>query len=49
MIKKRENLSDIFIKQRDRSIGLGNAIVDIIVNVDDKFLEKNRLKRDHIY
>ena len=26
-------------------IGLGNAIVDIIVNVDDKFLEINTLKK----
>ncbi len=26
-------------------IGLGNAIVDIIVNVDDKFLEKNTLEK----
>ena len=26
-------------------IGLGNAIVDIIVNVDDKFLEINALKK----
>ena len=27
-------------------IGLGNAIVDIIVNVDDKFLEIILSKRD---
>ena len=26
-------------------IGLGNAIVDIIVNVEDKFLEVNNLKK----
>ena len=26
-------------------IGLGNAIVDIIVNVDDNFLEVNNLKK----
>ncbi len=26
-------------------IGLGNAIVDIIVNVEDKFLELNKLKK----
>ena len=26
-------------------IGLGNAIVDILVNVEDKFLEKNNLKK----
>ena len=26
-------------------IGLGNAIVDIIVNVDDEFLEVNNLKK----
>ena len=26
-------------------IGLGNAIVDIIVNVDDEFLEINNLKK----
>ena len=26
-------------------IGLGNAIVDIIVNVEDKFLELNNLKK----
>ena len=26
-------------------IGLGNAIVDIIVNVEDKFLEENNLQK----
>ena len=26
-------------------IGLGNAIVDIIVNVEDEFLEVNKLKK----
>ena len=26
-------------------IGLGNAIVDIIVNIEDKFLEINNLKK----
>ena len=26
-------------------IGLGNAIVDIIVNVEDEFLEKNNLEK----
>ena len=26
-------------------IGLGNAIVDIIVNVEDQFLEVNNLKK----
>ena len=26
-------------------IGLGNAIVDIIVNIEDKFLEKNNLDK----
>ena len=30
-------------------IGLGNAIVDIIVNVEDKFLEDHNLKKGSDY
>ncbi len=33
------------LKKEIDLIGLGNAIVDIIVNVDDEFLKKNNLKK----
>ena len=42
MIEKN-NLFDL--KKDIDLIGLGNAIVDIIVNVDDEFLEINTLKK----
>ena len=42
MIEKN-NLFDL--KKDTDLIGLGNAIVDIIVNVDDEFLEINTLKK----
>ena len=42
MIKKNNHFD---LKKDIDLIGLGNAIVDIIVNVDDKFLEINTLKK----
>ena len=36
---------DLDLKKDVDLIGLGNAIVDIIVNVNDKFLEINNLKK----
>ena len=40
-----EKYSYIDQKKEIDLIGLGNAIVDIIVNVEDKFLELNNLKK----
>ena len=40
-----EKYSHIGQKKEIDLIGLGNAIVDIIVNVKDKFLEINNLKK----
>ena len=41
----KENFTHSDSKKTIDLIGLGNAIVDIIVNVDDKFLEINTLKK----
>ena len=40
-----EKYSNVDLKKDIDLIGLGNAIVDIIVNVEDKFLEINTLKK----
>ena len=40
-----ENFIDVDQKKDLDLIGLGNAIVDIIVNVEDEFLETNELKK----
>ena len=40
-----EKYSHVGQKKEIDLIGLGNAIVDIIVNVEDKFLELNNLKK----
>ena len=40
-----EKYSHFYLKKDIDLIGLGNAIVDIIVNVDDNFLEINTLKK----
>ena len=40
-----ERYSNFDLKKNIDLIGLGNAIVDIIVNVEEKFLEKNKLKK----
>ena len=41
----RESFRHFHQNKETDLIGLGNAIVDIIVNVDDKFLEKNQLEK----
>tara|TARA_B100000963_G_scaffold297010_1_gene268304 strand:- start:1017 stop:2024 length:1008 start_codon:yes stop_codon:yes gene_type:complete len=39
-------MSEIFSSTKKIDlVGIGNAIVDIVTNVDDEFLEKNRLKK----
>ncbi len=41
----RESFRHIDKNKNIDLIGLGNAIVDIIVNIEDKFLERNNLKK----
>ena len=41
----KEEFSHNNLKKNIDLIGLGNAIVDIIVNVEDQFLEVNNLKK----
>ena len=41
----QEKYSNNDLKKNIDLVGLGNAIVDIIVNVEDKFLEVNNLKK----
>ncbi len=41
----RESFRHIDKNKNIDLIGLGNAIVDIIVNIEDQFLERNNLKK----
>ena len=44
--KNVENEINYGMSKKYNVYGIGNALVDIVTEVDDQFLQDNRLKRD---